>query len=103
MAEWVGRCDGLGEEDLYDFDESSEEIDYYQFESCVGKEEIQALEDIYGYSECPGLTLRSDPTVTFAKGEWRGEPAVCMFWSAYHHIWIHNEKNKLETIEGCPM
>lgn len=87
-ARWVGRCDYLSARHLDEFDEGRREVSYDRFQRLVGSEEVRRLEADYGYSECPGLSLRSDYCVSFYTGRWRGKKAVCMLWSAYHHIWL---------------
>ena len=86
-AEYVGRCDHLEDEDLDDYDDTEKEIGYNRFKYYVGQEEIDRIEVEYGYKGS-GITLKKDWAVRFSRGKWKGERAVCMMWSAYHHIWI---------------
>ena len=85
-AEYIGRCDHLEAEDLEEFDETSEDTDYQEFADAVGSGEIDRLEEEYGYKGSV-LTLEKDWHITYLRGQWKGDPAVCMEWSAYHHIW----------------
>ena len=90
-AEYIGRCDHLEAEDLHAYDDTEESIGYNRFKHYVGEDEIKRIEDEYGYTDCPGLSLKSDWHVSYSQGKWKGQWAVCLYWSAYHHIWIINE------------
>lgn len=87
MVEFVGRCDALGAGDLDAFDESAQEISYEEFENIIGPVELERMEDELGYTGS-GLTLKKDWHVNFERGLWKGEPAVNLDWSRYHHIWL---------------
>ena len=89
-ASWVGRCDHLEADDLYDYDDTAEDINYHRFKHYVGQDEIDRLEEEYGYKGS-GLTLENDWHISYSQGKWKGKWAVCMMWSAYHHIWIIDE------------
>ena len=80
-ANWIGRCDSLTFEDLTDFDDSSRFIKYRTFVRLVGGAIVRKLDRDFG------VPLRRDWHVSFATGLWQGKRAVCLFHSAYHHIW----------------
>lgn len=80
--QWVGTCVGLREQDLNDFDDSSREIKYRTFLKHLGREIVRELDLSFG------VPLRRDWGVSFEKGKWRGRPAVCLFQSSIHHIWL---------------
>ena len=86
MASYVGRCDSLRAADLDAFDESSRTISNRTFRQQLGAEMYRAFEDdlVYGH----WLRLSGDWNISYAKGKWRGKPAVCCFWSSYHHIFL---------------
>jgi len=93
-ARYVGRCDQLNANDLYDYDDSERSITARTFRRHLGAEAYRGVEIALGYRSQdgllvnPGLTLASDFAVSFGKGRWRGRPCVCCHWSAYHHIWL---------------
>lgn len=81
-VEFVGRCDHLDADDLYDFDETSRKITYATFVRKVGGAVVKELNEGFG------VPIKRDWHVRFVKGRWQGRPAVCMFHSAYHYIWV---------------
>lgn len=81
-ALFIGRCDSLRAEDLDAFDESRHDITYRTFLRHVGRETVRELNKSFG------VPLRKDWHVSYAKGTWEGQPAVCLFHSRYHHIWV---------------
>ena len=87
-AVFIGRCDDLGAKDLGDFDDSSRDIGNRTFRKHIGREQYAAFERSQGYGRDCGLVLSADWHVSYKKGKWKGRPAVCCMWSAYHHIWV---------------
>lgn len=85
-AKYVGRCDHLRARDLEAYDDTEDPISYNRFHYYVGQDEIDRLEEEYGYKGS-GLTFENDHCVRFTQGKWKGKWAVCMHWSSYHHIW----------------
>lgn len=86
MAVFIGRCDALRAKDLDEFDDTSRDISNRTFRKLIGSEEYLEFEEGLGYGDC--LRLAKDWHVSYARGLWKGQPAVCCFWSAYHHIWV---------------
>lgn len=84
--QFIGRCDSLDADDLDAFDNSSKPISNRTFRKRIGKEAYRDFEKSLGYDRL-GLTLSGDYHVSYQAGRWRGKPAVCCKWSAYHHIW----------------
>ena len=78
---FVGTCVTLPARELDKFDESSRDITYRTFAKHVGRAEIQELNKSFG------VPISRDWHVKFAKGKWRGKPAVCLFHSSIHHIY----------------
>ena len=88
-AEWVGRCDHLKAEDLDAYDDTAEDITFNRFKYYLGDEAFEELEKGLGYDE--HLRLKDDWHISHTKGKWKGEWAICLMWSAYHHIWLITE------------
>lgn len=97
MAVFVGRCDSLRAIDLEKFDDSSREISNRTFRKHIGKEMYEEFERDLGYGRS-WLLLSGDCHVSYAKGLWKGKPAVCCFWSAYHHIFLIDEVRRESAI-----
>lgn len=91
-VEFIGTCVGLKAEDLHDFDDSSRGITNRTFRKFLGKEEYREFELSLGYRDGSGLVLSKDWHVSYAKGKWKGRPAICCWWSGIHHIWVINKK-----------
>jgi hypothetical protein len=89
---FIGRCDDLSARDLDKFDESSLPIGNRTFRKAIGRDQYREFEKSLGYDRY--LRLSKDWHVSYAKGLWKGRPAVCCFWSAYHHIWVTGERRK---------
>jgi hypothetical protein len=73
------------------FDDSRRDVNYKTFARHLGREEIRALDQFFS------VPLRRDYHVSFAVGKWKGKRAVCLFHSAYHHLWELPEKTRLTT------
>lgn len=89
--EFVGRCDALKADDLYDYENSERMISYQTFVRKVGIKQLKILfGHIYnfGKSKKNGLKLKDDFHVTYSKGKWKGKNAVCVYQSAWHHIFV---------------
>lgn len=80
-VQFVGRCDYLKAEDLEGFDNSSRTVKFKTFARKVGASVVHTIDSHFG------VPIRRDYHVSYAVGKWRGKPAVCMFHSAWHHIW----------------
>jgi hypothetical protein len=78
---FIGTCVGLEFEDLQEFDDSSRSIGYRTFLKHMGGAAVRELDQRFG------LPLRTDWHVSFARGKWKGEPAICLFHSRIHHLW----------------
>ncbi len=78
---FIGRCDHLEADDLHAFDDSSRTVGYPTFSRKVGASVLRAI------NACYGVPIKKDYQVSYATGRWKGKPAVCMFHSAWHHIW----------------
>jgi hypothetical protein len=81
MVEFVGTCVNLQAEDLDAYDESAHDISYKTFLEYVGKDVVREQDEKFG------VPLGKDWHVSFSRGEWKGEAAVCLFHSRIHHIW----------------
>lgn len=79
---FVGTCVGLEAEDLHEFDDSSRYITYRTFVRHLGRVAVRDLDEQFG------VPLRKDYHVSFVRGKWKGEPAVCLFHSGIHHLWL---------------
>ncbi len=97
MAIFIGRCDGLGAKDLDEFDDTSRDISNGTFRRLIGGDEYLEFEMELGYDR--HLRLANDWHVSYARGLWKGKPAVCCFWSAYHHIWVLEEARSHKEME----
>ena len=78
---WVGTCVNLKAEDLEAYDDSSRNITYRTFLRRVGGAIVREV------NQQKGFPIGKDWHVTFSKGKWKGEPALCMMHSGIHHIW----------------
>lgn len=96
---YIGRCDHLRAEDLDEFDETSADITNRTFRKHLGKEVYLEFERGLGYVD-RWLKLSMDYHVSYAKGLWKGKPAVCCFWSAFHHIWQLEDKAGADSAEN---
>lgn len=97
---FIGRCDSLRAKDLDNFDESSVPITNRTFRKYLGAEDYKQFEKVLGYGR--GLRLSKDWHVSYSKGMWKGKPAICCFWSAYHHILIiTGVSNEREACSIC--
>jgi hypothetical protein len=91
--QFVGRCDSLECQDLQDFDDSMQDITAGTMRKHLGSEMWKWIEGSLGYYDENGkpdssLRLANDWAVGFEKGKWKGKPALCIRWSAYHHIFV---------------
>lgn len=94
MTTYIGRCDSLTANDLGDYDDSAREISNRTFRRLIGREAYEELESDLGYGGW--LRLSKDWHVSYSRGRWQGQPAVCCMWSAYHHIFsIDNQRKAL--------
>lgn len=78
---------------MQDFDESMRDITAGTMRKHLGGEMWKWIECVLGYygkDGKPGSSLRlaNDWAVRFEKGKWKGKPALCIMWSAYHHIFV---------------
>jgi hypothetical protein len=81
MFRLVATCIGSSYEDINAFDESSHSIKYNTFRKYVS---VKYVQELLGYP--PQLTLKKDWAVSYAKGIFKGQPCVVLFWSAIHHF-----------------
>lgn len=86
QAQFVGTCVHLRAVDLDAYDDTERTIGYNRFLYYVGVDTIRDIEGAAGYTGS-GLSLKRDRYVTYGRGKWKGEWAVCMHHSAIHHIW----------------
>lgn len=79
---FVGTCVGLPAEELDAYDDSAQTIEFDEFARLVGDEVIDEL------NTNASPPIQDDWAVSFSKGRWCGEDAVCMMHSGIHHIWL---------------
>ena len=80
-------------QDLQDFDDSAQDITAATVRKHLGSTMWKWIEGSLGYYDKNGkpdssLRLANDWAVGFEKGKWKGKPALCIRWSAYHHIFV---------------
>lgn len=92
----VATCVGSSYEDITAFDESSRDITYETARRYVNMRALEEqlgypprgwIRDALGYPR-PSLTLKKDYSVSYAKGIFRGQPCVVVFWSDIHHFFV---------------
>lgn len=98
MSRFIGRCDELTAEDLHAFDETCVDIDNAEFLRVMGQDAYNEFEKSLGYDA--SLRLVADWHVSYVAGVWKGQPAVCCFWSEYHHIFLASSEMKQFRVEG---
>lgn len=81
MKHFIGTCVGLEAEDLEAFDDSAREITYKTFARHLGREGIREI------NRWAGVAISKDWHVSFERGKWKGNPAVCLHHSGIHHLW----------------
>lgn len=83
---YVGRCDNLKAEDLDAFDDTSRDICNQTFRRTIGPDLYADFQRNLRYGRRHGIWLSKDFHVSYVKGIWKEQRAVCCFWSEFHHI-----------------
>ena len=81
MCTFIGTCVDLECADLEAFDDSARSIQYRTFARHLGRNDIREI------NTRTGVPIHKDWHVSFERGKWKGETAVCLHHSGIHHIW----------------
>lgn len=87
LSYW-GDVNSIYDQDPDAFDgmkDDADEIDVEEFDKlCYGLDEFNTA---LGYGDCPGLSIRTDYTVTFYRSKYKGETVCFLQWSGYEYVW----------------